>query len=220
MTGTGTFAPPTAPHRDDLYARALRTGRGPLFLRHADGSRRRLPIERWCAAPDAPDESMLTRCRGGVVDLGCGPGRLTIALSRRRVPALGVDSCPQAVERTRAGGGTATCRSVFEPLPREGAWETVLLADGNLGIGGDPDRLLRRCRRIAAPHGRLIVEVDPLEVEERGPVRMEDSRGLTSGPFLWGRYGLRAATRLAARAGLTVRDSWSVHGRRFAVLTR
>jgi hypothetical protein len=36
----------------------------------------------------------------------------------------------------------------------------VLLLDGNIGIGGDPHRLLRRVRELLTPTGRLLVELD------------------------------------------------------------
>jgi len=41
-------------------------------------------------------------------------------------------------------------RSVFDALPAEGRWHTALLADGNVGIGGDPIRLLSRLRGLIA----------------------------------------------------------------------
>ncbi len=55
---------PGEPWTDDPYAHALRTGRGPLFMRRlrppvdrddAGGEGELLPldVERWCAAPDA-----------------------------------------------------------------------------------------------------------------------------------------------------------------------
>ena len=51
-------------------------------------------------------------------------------------------------------GGAALRRDVFAPLPGEGRWYTALLADGNVGIGGDPVALLqpapRRCSTRAA----------------------------------------------------------------------
>ena len=67
----------------DPYADALRAGRGPLFLRRTDGWLLPLEVERWCAQADAADLSVLRRCEGAVLDVGCGPGRLVAALAAR-----------------------------------------------------------------------------------------------------------------------------------------
>ncbi|GAA3027180.1 hypothetical protein GCM10020229_43190 [Kitasatospora albolonga] len=137
---TTTCGDPVRPWIDDPFTRAIRAGRGPLWLRCEDGSRHPLEVERWCAPPDRADRTLLERCRlhgGPALDVGCGPGRLVAELLATGVPALGVDLTEAAVTRTRGLGGSALCRSVFDRLPGEGRWGAVLLADGNLGIGGD-----------------------------------------------------------------------------------
>jgi hypothetical protein len=45
-------------------------------------------------------------------------------------------------------------------LSAEGSWERVLLADSNIGIGGDPVRALRRVADLA-PGGIVVAEIDP-----------------------------------------------------------
>ena len=67
---------------------------------------------------------------------------------------------PEAIWQTRDRGVSAILRNVFERVPAEGRWETVLLADGNLGIGGDPVRLLRRMAQLLAPGGRVVADLD------------------------------------------------------------
>ena len=52
-------------------------------------------------------------------------------------------------------------RDVLGPLPGEGTWDHVLLADGNIGIGGDPLRLLHRAAHLLRPGGTVLVETDP-----------------------------------------------------------
>ena len=111
-------------------------------LLDSDGGQDVLPVRRWSRPADADDAWLLDRCTGPTVDLGCGPGRLLAALARRGVQALGVDHSPVAQEQCRARGVVMLRRDVFARVPGEGRWSHVLLADGNIGIGGDPLRLL------------------------------------------------------------------------------
>ncbi|RKT20090.1 hypothetical protein BX285_4571 [Streptomyces sp. 1114.5] len=203
---------------DDPFAEAVRAGRGPLWLRGEDGRRIPLDVERWCAPAAGADHGLLLRCTrlaAPVVDLGCGPGRLVAALLALGVPALGVDVTGAAVARTRRLGGPALHRSVFDRLPAEGRWGGALLADGNLGIGGDPGLLLARSAEVLAPGGVLLVEVEPGGIDERITVRVEGPGGRVGPPFAWARCGAAATARRADRAGLVETERWSSHGRHF-----
>ncbi|MFD0268640.1 class I SAM-dependent methyltransferase [Streptomyces sp. NPDC127106] len=204
----------------DPYADALRLGRGPLYLRRRDGWLLPLDVERWCAEPDAADDTVLARCTGPVLDVGCGPGRLVAALARLGRTALGIDITPEAVARSVRAGGSALCRSVFDPLPREGGWGTVLLIDGNIGIGGDPAALLRRAAELAAPGGSLLVEVATADVDERVEVHVEDVNGGRGASFWWARLGARALCTEARGAGWIPYGTWQAAGRHFVHLTR
>lgn len=226
LFGRGTPVLPRAAWREttarpsrDPYGDALRSGRGPLALRDQTGRRLPLDIERWCAEPDQADVSTLDRCCGPTLDIGCGPGRLTVALARRGVLALGVDVHPAAVARTVAAGGSALCRSLFDPLPAEGRWRTALLIDGNIGIGGDPVALLRRAVGLLHHDGTLLVETDPQQVTEVFTARLEGAAGALGQPFRWARVNARSLDRLAAAAGCAVADHWTTSDRFFTCLT-
>ncbi|MEU7510699.1 methyltransferase domain-containing protein [Streptomyces sp. NPDC042898] len=217
---TTELTEPALAWRADPYAEALRSGRGPLYLRRGDGWLLPLEVERWCSEPDAADATVLDRCDGPVLDIGCGPGRLVTALAARGHRALGVDVTPEAVDRTVRAGGSALCRSVFDPLPREGRWDTVLLIDGNIGIGGDPAALLRRAARLASPTGCLLVEVATTEVDERVEVHVDDGRGGHGTAFRWARLGTRALCAEAHEAGWTRAVAWQAADRSFVGLRR
>ncbi|MGQ0576966.1 MAG: class I SAM-dependent methyltransferase, partial [Pseudonocardia sp.] len=194
------------------------TDRGAQLLR-SDGSVAQLDVRRWRAAAAGEDTWLLGRCRGATIDLGCGPGRLVEALARRGVPALGVDAAAEAIEQCRRRGVAAVHCDVFAPLPGEGSWEHVLLADGNVGIGGDPAALLRRAALLLGPGGTVLVELDPGEPGLwRGNARVRSRRAVGQ-PFPWAAAGVAALPGLAAHAGL--RTTVVYRGRRtFAELAR
>lgn len=199
------------------YDRAVGRRSGSLGLRSFDGELlATLDVARFCAAADSTDLDALARTRGTVLDLGCGPGRLVAAVLRSGRPALGVDSSRVAVAAARADGLPVLRRDVFGPLP--GDWDTVVLLDENLGIGGRPGELLGRCRDLLAPGGRVLVEcaADP-DADRCLEVTLHDERG-SSLPFSWAVVGFRALPRYAHDAGLRVVRNWTRAGRTFALL--
>src|SRR5208283_696174 len=116
------------------------------------GSRKPLPVDGWLSESPG-DKSILDRCEGPTLDIGSGPGRLTVALAERGIPTLGIDITPYAVDMARSSGALVMLRDVFDRVPGTGRWTTVLLADGNIGIGGDPAALLRRVGQRVVPLG-------------------------------------------------------------------
>jgi SAM-dependent methyltransferase len=202
-----------------LYEEALHEEGARLLLRTADGRALPLQIARWCGPPDAADEELLRRCRGPVLDVGCGPGRLTVALTERGIPALGVDISPAAVARVCRAGAPALHGSVFGHVPGQGRWATVLLADGNIGIGGLPARLLSRCTQLLAPGGRILIEAEPGDVDERMTGWLEHPDGRRGPVFPWARMGTAALLRAAAEAGLRVTGEWRHADRAFICAT-
>jgi SAM-dependent methyltransferase len=202
----------------ELYAQAL-AGTTRPEIEHADGTASPLPVDHWLRAAPG-DESVLDRCAGPTLDVGAGPGRLTVALAERGVPALAIDITPYAVTMARASGALALQRDVFSYLPGTGRWSTVLLADGNIGIGGDPAALLRRARDLVRPGGTVVAEAGPPGSQARSEqVRLRTGTG--AGPwFPWAWVGADELVALATEAGLEATERWADSGRWFAVLSR
>ncbi|MBV9595115.1 MAG: class I SAM-dependent methyltransferase, partial [Actinobacteria bacterium] len=141
----------------DPYEQALMQGTR-LAMVTGNGERIELNVDRFLTTVDVGDRTVLERCRGAVLDVGCGPGRFVSELCRRGQLSLGVDAAATAVFLARRRGAPAVYQDVFRTVPREGLWDTVLLMDGNIGIGGDVTRLLGRCDSILTRRGRVIAE--------------------------------------------------------------
>ena len=188
-------------------------------LVRGDGVVLPLAVQRWHDDADDDDAWLLGRCTGPTLDLGCGPGRLVVALADRGVPALGVDVSVQAIQRCLERGAAVLHRDAFERLPGEGRWQHVVLADGNIGIGGDPVTLLRRCRALLADGGSVLLELEAgaalwcgtayLETTETADTSADPLTVLdpfvVGGPwFPWAVLGPHAVDDVAAEAGLAV----------------
>jgi SAM-dependent methyltransferase len=193
-----------------------------VVLRADDGTTLPLDPGRWHADPTPAEDGLLAQMAGPVLDVGCGPGRFVIRLAQRGIVALGVDPAPAAVALCRSKGAPVLQKSIFDPLPGQGRWRTVLLADGNIGIGGDPLRLLRRCRELLAGDGTAVVEVEAPSRAAAGwrAYRARLERGGSLGPwFAWAVVGVDAIPEIALAAGLdllrlepiTTEGRWFAH---------
>ena len=191
-----------------VYEDGLR-GAASVLVRDSDGSTAPLDASRWHGPARGADRTLLDRVDGPTLDIGCGPGRLVAALTQRGIPCLGVDPSALSVQLTRRAGGHAIRRSVFHRLPYAGTWACALLADGNIGIGGDPVRLLGRVGELLAPGGRLLVETDPPRSRSgRRRIRLEDDAGRVGQWFPWAHLAADEIDAAAAAAGLVVRSRW------------
>lgn len=203
---------------DDPYGRALR--RGGADLRLVGAATERVRTARFLRRADATDLGVLDRARGALLDVGCGPARMVAAAIERGLPALGVDTSAAAVRLARDAGLPVLHRSVFDPLGGR-RFATVLLLDGNVGIGGAPAALLARCGRLLATGGNLLVEVDRDPRLHRSFLAvLTDDRGGSSAAFPWAELGLDAVIAEAAGSGLEPAASWDEEGRTFVELQR
>lgn len=191
-----------------------------VVLRAHTGEALELDLGRWHDPATDEEADLLDTVDGPVIDLGCGPGRLVVRLASQRVPALGVDSSPSAIALARMRGATVLQRDIFGPLPGEGRWGTALLFDGNVGIGGDPTRLLRRCRQLTGGRGQVVAEVQPPGTTWRRLTAWFERDGRRSESFAWAEVGADAIAGLGRKAGLDVTSLTATpSGRWFARLS-
>lgn len=179
-----------------------------------------LPVHSWTRDADEADQRLVALCEGRTLDVGCGPGRLAQELSDRGHFVLGIDVVAEAVDQTRERGVSALRRDVFGQVPGEGRWGSVLLADGNVGIGGDPTALLARSRELLAPEGRIVVEVEGPGVGHSSQWVTLECEGHASRPFRWSVVGVDDVARLATAAGLAVELVEAIGGGRWCAVLR
>lgn len=177
-----------------------------------------LPVGDWRRPAQKSDLAVLDLCEGVTMDVGCGPGRMAAALVERGHDVLAIDVVAESVRLARERGVVAMQHDVFEALPHEGRWTTVLLADGNVGIGGDPEALLRRVRELVEPRGRVVVDLAGPGVGIASRWARLQCGDTVSRPFRWSVVGVDAIDELARSAGLEVLTLHVVDDRWTAVL--
>jgi len=103
------------------------------------------------------------------LDVGCGPGELTLAFARRGIRRItGVDFLPRNIERARvcarrAGAGEGVrfiCRDFYEWTP-EGKYDVLLSFDALEHIEA-PAAFLARMADLLAPGGVAVLAFGPL----------------------------------------------------------
>jgi hypothetical protein len=133
------------------------------------------------------------------------------------VRAVGVEISPVATAIARERGAEVIQGSAFEQ-PTIPEWRTILLLDGNIGIGGDATRLLRRSASLLLPGGAVLVELEPPATAPRAQrVRLEGARA-TSTWVPWHFVGDEEIDGLAAATGFESVERWQAGGRWFAQL--
>ena len=191
------------------------------WLLQSDGRTKPLAVDRWQQPPDLDDHTLFLAADGeSTLDIGCGPGRLAAALTARGVPTLGIDISSEAVRQARSRGARAIQGDIFAGITDIGRWDRALLADGNIGIGGDPVTLLHRVSELLRPGGSVVAEVARhgvgLVTEH---LRLQVGSDLTP-RFHWSIVGADAIEDVADEAGFDVEQIVTSGDRRAAVLRR
>ena len=177
-----------------------------------------------------------------ILDVGCGPGRHSLALARRGFSCVGIDASPEFVELARrvsdAEGLDATVEVAdVRDLDHDGAFDaTICLCQGGFGLlgGRDDAAVFARIARSVRPGGGLAVSAfsayfalrfledgetfDPETgvLHERSMLR--DEHGAEREFDLWTTcFTARELTLLAERAGVTVDGLYGVAPGRYRV---
>lgn len=177
-------------------------------------------LQRWLDSTAVEDEELLGKAIEPVLDVGCGPGRHLVSLNERGIVAMGVDASAHAVQMATSRGVPALQRSVFDPLPGTGRWGTLLILDGSIGIGGDPEALVCRGAELLRRGGLILVEIEPPGARTRILRARLEADGEHTLWFPWALVGIDSITELAAACELEVKEKWSSGMRWFASLRK
>ena len=148
----------------ELLGRAVRDhlegGVAPLRFLRDDGYVDEQPAAFFVDESLGPhEEALLDRCRGDVLDAGCGAGRLALPLQRGGLRVVGVDISPTLVDVCRQRGvREVRVGSVWDDPG--GPWDTVLLGGNNIGLGvtlAGAGRLLRHLAGALRPGGAVVL---------------------------------------------------------------
>jgi SAM-dependent methyltransferase len=186
------------------------------------------------------DRAAFRALRGRVLDVGCGGGRIALAVQERGGEALAIDVSPGAIEVCLARGvREAAVRSAVSIEASVGSFDSIALFGNNLGLLEGRRKgvaLLRRFRRVLEPHGRLVgIGMDPTTTEDPRHLAYQArnrERGRMAGQIrLRVRYGhlttpwfdylfatLDELGEMAADAGWSIRDVLRDEGPGYAVV--
>ncbi|MGZ6996026.1 MAG: SAM-dependent methyltransferase, partial [Acidimicrobiia bacterium] len=100
-----------------------------------------------------------------VLDVGCGPGRHSLALARRGIATHGVDLSPEFVALAREAAAADELPATFEvmdvrDLDVQGEYDAAIcLCQGGFGLlgGDDDDGIIGPIGRAVRPGGKIAV---------------------------------------------------------------
>lgn len=157
---------------------------------------------------------LFDRTGATVVDMGCGPGHLSVALAKRlNANVIAADVNPAMLELAAARAAAAGLSHRITPLlcdvhdvPLEAACADLVVSYTCLHHWTDPARGLAECMRLLRPGGLLVV----IDVAPVGPATMAQFRKATPDATYFGMiekayresYAAEQARAFATAAGL------------------
>ncbi|GIE96276.1 hypothetical protein Ari01nite_37410 [Paractinoplanes rishiriensis] len=200
----------------DAYA--VRTGVGPRplaggrvprpvieVIERDDGLINGAPADHYLDEPEdwqPHDHRALRLCRGHVLDIGVGAGRIAVELQRRGMAVTGLDTSPGAIDIARRRGLRDTVVTTIDAYAAgaPARYDTFLLLGNNLGLLEGPERapvFLAALARLANPGARIVAQgTDPYRTTD--PVHVTYHRRNRERGRLGGQLRLRLRYRLLA----------------------
>jgi SAM-dependent methyltransferase len=124
----------------------------------------------------AHQKRALESVRGRVLDIGCGAGRVSLALQERGLEVTGVDISPLAIEVCkRRGLRDARVIPATRLSAKVGRFDTLVMMGNNFGLLANPRRarwLLKRFYKMTPVDGRILAESNDIYRTER-PVHLD-----------------------------------------------
>ena len=154
----------------DVFGRALydwaRGGRTPEILEREDGFQQLgagpevylSPFREWPSC----ERQVLRHLRGRVLDVGCGAGRVSLELQRRRLDVLAIDASHLAAKAARICGVRHVRCTTLEALgTRLSTFDSLVMFGNNFGILQNPTRahsILKKIAETTKNDARIFVE--------------------------------------------------------------
>ena len=149
----------------------------------------------WLSA--LPDVVERLRAGGRVLDVGCGSGRVCIALKKAfpKAEVVGIDPDAESIRRARAAApqGIRFEAKTARELARGAGFDLVTICDGTHALA-EPVATLAETRALLKPGGTLFI------VEPKAADRVEDNRNPVATMF-YGFSIFRCMTQSLARGG-------------------
>ena len=211
------------PHIGDVFgemirdAYAMRTGVGPRplaggriarpvieVIERDDGLINGAPADQYLDEPaewPAHDHRALRFCRGAVLDIGSGAGRIAVELQRRGMAVTGLDTSAGAIQVARRRGLRDTVLNTVDAYARGPArYDTFLMLGNNLGLIEGRERapkFLAALATLARPGARIIaLGTDPYGTND--PVHVTYHERNRAQGRLGGQLRLRLRYRMLA----------------------
>ncbi len=155
---------------NDVFGQALldwaRGGTVPEIVEREDGfTQSGAGPEVYLSSPNGwpvAERQALRYMRGRILDVGCGAGRVALALQERGLSVVGLDSSSRAVAAAKLCGVKDVRRGFLDHLGRTIAtFDTVVFFGNNFGLFGTPLRareLLSEWAAAAKPDTRIFME--------------------------------------------------------------
>ena len=173
---------------------------------------------------DPLEEALLAHAVGRCLDIGCGAGRILRYLWTKSYAVEGIDIDPQLIQLCRELGDSPVYLASWETMGQLGRFDTHMLLNRSIGIGGNLDgvkRLLAEFAASASSGGVLLFDSyevsNPSGVIER-TLRYK-YRGQYSDAFPWIHFRSEIAERLLSETGWSC-ETVTRNGERYGVVAR